>query len=173
MSKLLSVVVAVAFVGLTFPGMGWAADPCPAELTEAKGALKSAQAGSSKATSTAKGPDVQAPRTMAGAKSQDVQAPRGQDVQSPRGQDVQAPRGQDVQSPRGQDVQSPRGQDVQSPRGQDVQAPRTAAGAKTPAAKPEQVKKASALIRDSEAACKKGDMALSSQKAKEALALLK
>jgi hypothetical protein len=165
MSTLLRVVVAVAFVGLTFPGMGWAADPCPAELTEAKGALKSAQAGSSKATSTAKGPDVQAPRTMAGAKSQDVQAPRGQDVQSPRGQDVQ--------SPRGQNVQSPRGQDVQSPRGQDVQAPRTMTGAKTPATNPQQVKKASALIREAEAACKKGDMALSSQKAKEALALLK
>ena len=124
MSKLLDVVVAVAFAGLMFPGMGWAADSCPPELAEAKAALKSTQAGSSKGTATAKGQDVQAPRTMAGAKAQDVQAPRGQDVQSPRGQDVQSPRGQNVQAPRGQDVQSPRGQDVQAPRGQDVQAPR-------------------------------------------------
>src|SRR5262245_58850745 len=71
-----------------------------------------------------RGQDVQAPRSLAGARGQDVQAPRGQDVQAPRGQDVQAPRGQDVQAPRGQDVQAPRGQDVQAPRGQDVQAPR-------------------------------------------------
>jgi hypothetical protein len=165
MSKLLNVVVTVACVGLALPRMGWAADPCPAELTEAKAALKSAQAGPSKATSTAKGQDVQAPRTMAGAKSQDVQAPRGQDVQSPRGQDVQ--------SPRGKDVQTPRGQDVQSPRGQDVQAPRTVAGAKTQASNPQQVKKASALVREAEVACKKGDMTLSAQKAKEALTLMK
>jgi hypothetical protein len=35
------------------------------------------------------------------------------------------------------------------------------------------VKQAAGLVRESEAACKKGDMALSSSKAKEALGLLK
>jgi hypothetical protein len=34
------------------------------------------------------------------------------------------------------------------------------------------VNKAAALIKESEAACKKGDMALSTRKAKEALGLL-
>jgi hypothetical protein len=48
---------------------------------------------------------------------------------------------------------------VQAPRGQDIQAPR--------------VSKARALVRQAEAACKKGDMALASRKANEALALLK
>jgi hypothetical protein len=72
---------------------------------------------------------------------------------------VQAPRGQQVQAPRGQEIQAPRGQEIQAPRGQEIQAPR--------------VQKASGLIRQADAACKKGDMALSAQKAKEALGLLK
>ena len=45
------------------------------------------------------------------------------------------------------------------PRGQEIQAPR--------------VKQAAGLVQESEAACKKGDMALSTRKAKEALGLLK
>ncbi len=45
------------------------------------------------------------------------------------------------------------------PRGQEIQAPR--------------VKQAGGLVQESEAACKKGDMALSTRKAKEALGLLK
>lgn len=68
---------------------------------------------------------------------------------------------QDVQAPRGnQDVQAPRGnQDVQAPRGnQDVQAPR--------------VNDAGGLVRQANAACKKGDMTTAAQKAREALALL-
>jgi hypothetical protein len=64
-----------------------------------------------------------------------------------------------LQAPRGQEFQAPRGQELQAPRGQEVQAPR--------------VQKASALIREADAACKKGDMALSARKAKEALGLLK
>jgi hypothetical protein len=83
---------------------------CPAEVAQAKAML----------TQTSKSQDVQAPRSLAGARSQDVQAPRSQDVQAPRGQDVQAPRGQNIQAPRAQDVQAPRGQDIQAPRGQDV-----------------------------------------------------
>ncbi len=69
----------------------------------------------------------------------------------------QKAKGQEVQAPRAQ--AGFRSQDVQAPRSQDVQAPR--------------VKKASTLIRQAEAACKKGDMALSASKATEALALLK
>jgi hypothetical protein len=45
------------------------------------------------------------------------------------------------------------------PRGQEIQAPR--------------VKQVGGLVQESEAACKKGDMALSTRKAKEALGLLK
>lgn len=36
--------------------------------------------------------NTQAPRSLAGARSQDVQAPRSQDIQAPRSQGVQAPR---------------------------------------------------------------------------------
>ena len=68
-------------------------------------------------------------------------------------------KSQDVQAPRGQDVQAPRGQDVQAPRGQEIQAPKVA--------------KARTLVQQSDQACKKGDMTLSAQKAKEALDLLK
>ena len=111
MNKLRNVVLTVAMLGFTFPATGWGADPCPAELGEAKAALKSAQAAAKKATSTAKS--------------------------------------------------------------QAVQAPRTIAGAKTPTGQPQRLKEASGLIREADAACKKGDTALSTQKAKEALALLK
>ncbi len=92
---------------------------------------------------TARAQETQTPRQLAGSKQQDVQAPRGQEVQAPRQQDVQAPRGQDVQAPRGQDVQAPR------------------------------LANARKLVREAQAACKKGDMALSASKAKEAMELLK
>src|SRR3989304_4397530 len=105
------------FVSLS-PMVVEAASPCPPEVQAAKDLL---------GKQVAKSQDVQAPRSLAGARSQDVQAPRSQDVQAPRAgkaQDVQAPRGQDVQAPRSQDIQAPRGQDVQAPRSQDIQAPR-------------------------------------------------
>jgi hypothetical protein len=191
MKQLVAATLGFGIIVLGIPAVGEAADQCPPELTQAKAALKGAQASLKKAPEVAKGQDVQAPRSpqasaraqdvqapraqdiqsprsQAGAKSQDVQAPRGQDIQSPRGQDIQAPRGQDIQSPRSQDIQSPRSQDIQAPRGQqeipvprgqEIQAPR--------------VKQASALVQESEAACKKGDLALSTRKAKEALGLLK
>ena len=60
---------------------------------------------------------------------------------------------------KSQEVQAPRGQDVQAPRGQEIQAPKVA--------------KARTLVQQSDQACKKGDMTLSAQKAKEALELLK
>jgi hypothetical protein len=143
MRQVVAVVLGLGIIALTAPGVVRAADQCPAELTQAKAALKSAQA---------KSHDIQSPRSQAGARSQDIQAPRSQDIQAPRGQDIQAPRSQDIQAPRSQ-------QEPPVPRGQDIQAPR--------------VKQAAALVQQSDAACKKGDMALSAKKAREALGLLK
>jgi hypothetical protein len=156
MGKRMTVVIVAAL--LTVPPFASAADKCPTELSEAKAMLSKASA-STKKSATASGQDVQAPRQLAGAKSQDVQAPRGQDIQAPRAQDVQAPRAQDIQAPRAQDVQAPRAQDIQAPRSPEEQASR--------------VTKARKLIADAEAACKKGDMALSANKANEAKGLLK
>ena len=165
MKQLIAVALGFGISLLGIPAVGQAADKCPPELTQAKAALKSTQA---KAPQIAKGQEIQAPRSAyAGAKAQDVQAPRAQDIQAPRSQDIQAPRSQDIQAPRGQDIQSPRTQDIQAPRsqqeipvprGQEIQAPR--------------VKQARGLVKESEAACKKGDMALSTRKATEALGLL-
>ena len=104
-----------------------------------------AQAQAALKSAQAKSQDIQSPRSQAGARSQDIQAPRQQEIQAPRSQ-------QDIQAPRQQEIQAPR-----SP--QDIQAPR--------------VKQATALVRQSEAACQKGDMALSTKKAREALGLLK
>ncbi len=74
---------------------------------------------------------------------------------------AQAPLKKSGQMAKGQqDIQAPRSQqDLPVPHGQDIEAPR--------------VNKAAALVRQAEAACKKGDMAQSSAKAKEALGLLK
>src|SRR4030095_6203261 len=116
MKKLLATLMSVAVVA-AFTPISEAQTSCPAEVSKAKELL--AMKGS-----VAKGQDVQAPRSLAGARGQDTQAPRGQDTQAPRGQDTQAPRGQDkVQAPRGQDSQAPRGQDTQAPRGPDSDAP--------------------------------------------------
>jgi hypothetical protein len=157
MAAVMSVAVLVALAPVVD-----AQSACPPEVAKAKTMLT--QKGG-----VAKGQDIQAPRSLAGAR-QDIQAPRGQDVQAPRGQDVQAPRGQSVQAPRGQDVQAPRGQDIQAPRGQDVQAPRSLAGAK-PAG--DGMSKASTLIKEAEAACKAGDMTTAKAKAEAAMAVLK
>ena len=184
MKQFLVAILSFAVVVLMMPAVGPAADKCPDELTQAKAALKSAQASLKKGS-----------RTYAGAKSQDIQAPRAQDIQSPRSQDIQSPRSQDIQSPRGQqdiqaprsqqDIQAPRGQDIQSPRGQqDIQAPRSQQDIQAPRSQDIQsprgqeiqaprVNQAAALIKEADAACKKGDMALSTRKAKEALGLLK
>lgn len=120
MKKAIVAILSIALINLTVPAVAGAAEACPAEVADAKAALKSAQAALKKTTQVAKGQqDIQAPRSQAGAKSQDIQAPRSQDIQAPR------------------------------------------------------VNKAAALVRQAEAACKKGDMAQSSAKAKEALGLLK
>jgi hypothetical protein len=141
----------VIAAALALPAMALAADKCPTELSEAKAMLSKATAASKKTG--------QPSQQLAGAKTQDVQAPRASTPQASVS-DVQAGRA------KTQDVQAPRAgtQDVQAPRAstQDVQAPRS-----------ENVAKAQKLIADSEAACKKGDMALSTGKAKEAMGLLK
>jgi len=129
---------------LSAPTLATAADQCPAELSQAKAML-------GKATTVASQPATTAPRQLAGAKSQDIQAPRAQDIQAPRAQDIQAPR---AQAPKAGATPS----DIQAPRSADSKA---------------RLDQARKLISDSEAACKKGDIALSSSKAKEAIGLLK
>src|SRR6266581_2470052 len=128
MKKLFAAVLSVAVALSLSPALVTAQSTCPAEVTQAKDML-------SKRTASVKPDDIQAPRSLAGARSNEgVQSPRGnQDVQSPRGnQDIQAPRS--IAGARSNEgVQSPRGnQDVQSPRGnQDIQAPRSIAGARS------------------------------------------
>jgi hypothetical protein len=145
MKQIIAATLGFGIIVLGIPAVGQSADQCPPELTQAKAALKSAQASLKKAPQAAKSQEIQAPRSpQASARAQDIQAPRSQDIQSPRGQDIQSPRSQ---------------QDIPVPRAQEIQAPR--------------VKQAAGLVQQSEAACKKGDMALSTRKAKEALGLLK
>jgi hypothetical protein len=180
MRKLFVAVLSVVVALSLSPAVGTAQTNCPAEVAQAKDML-------SKKTASVKPGDVQAPRSLAGARSSDAtQAPRGsQEVQAPRGkQEVQAPRSlagarssDATQAPRGsQEVQAPRGkQEVQAPRGsQEVQAPRTAAGSATTAQAPRgDMTKAASLVKEAEAACKSGNMALATDKAKAALAILK
>jgi len=148
MRRFLAATLSLSLATLTFPAGSRAAEPCPAEVAQAKAALKGAQASLKKNTQVvAKSQEIQAPRSQ-----QDIQAPRSQEIQAPRSQqDIQAPRSQEIQAPRSQ-------QDIQVPRSQEIQAPR--------------VTKAGALVRQAEAACKKGDATLAARKAREALALL-
>src|SRR5260370_1353493 len=157
----------VAMISLSAT-MGMAQTSCPAEVASAKAML----------TQTAKGQDVQAPRTLAGARSQDVQSPRSQDIQSPRSHDIQSPRSQDIQSPRRQDIQTPPTQDIQSPPTQDIQSPRTQ-DIQSPRSQDIQsprsadFKKASTLVSEAEVACKAGKSSVAADKAKAAMELLK
>src|SRR5947209_18323868 len=119
MKRLFAAIRSAAVFGALAPAVD-AQSSCPSEVQQAKEMF----------AKVAKAQDVQAPRTLAGAR-QDTQAPRSQDVQAPRSlagarsQDVQAPRGQETQAPRGkQAVQAPGGQETQAPRGQETQAPR-------------------------------------------------
>ncbi len=66
------------------------------------------------------------------------------------------------------EIQAPRGQEIQSPRGQEIQSPRTTVGARTSGAAT-----AAALVTEAEAACMAGNMALSAQRAKAALEVLR
>jgi len=175
MKRLFAAIMSAAVFGALAPAVD-AQSSCPSEVQQAKEMF----------AKVAKAQDVQAPRTLAGARqdtqaprSQDVQAPRSlagarsQDVQAPRGQETQAPRGkQDVQAPRGQETQAPRGQETQAPRGQDVQAPRSGQGAGQAVQAP-RGGDASKLIHEAEAACKAGNMAEAKVKAEAAIKILK
>jgi fatty acid/phospholipid biosynthesis enzyme len=86
MKKLVAAALSVAFVIAFYPALSSAATTC-ADVESAKSMLK-------KQTATTS--ESQAPRSLAGARSQDVQAPRSQDVQAPRSQDVQAPRSAEI-----------------------------------------------------------------------------
>src|SRR5215467_4860788 len=99
MKRFLAAIMSVAVVATVAPVVDAQQTQCPVEVSQAQAMLKK----------VSKAQDVQAPRSLAGAR-QDIQAPRaGQDIQAPRsGQDIQAPRaGQDIQAPRaGQDIQA-------------------------------------------------------------------
>jgi hypothetical protein len=136
MRKIFAAALSIATMISLSATVGMAQTSCPAEVASAKAML----------TQTAKSQDVQSPRALAGARSQDVQAPRSQDIQSPRSQDIQAPRSQDIQSPRSQDIQSPRSANF---------------------------KKASTLVSEAEVACKAGKSSVAADKAKAAMDLLK
>src|SRR5260370_345858 len=133
----------VAMISLSAT-VGMAQTSCPAEVASAKAML----------TQTAKGQDVQAPRTLAGARSQDLQSPRRHDIQSPPSQGIQYPPIPAMHAARCQDIQSPRSQDIQSPRSADF-------------------KKASTLVSEAEVACKAGKSSVAADKAKAAMELLK
>ena len=157
MKRFFAAIMSVAVIAALAPVAG-AQSQCPAEVGQAQAMLQKAAKPQQQA---ARGQDVQAPRSLAGARSstQDVQAPRSST------QDVQAPRSstQDVQAPRSST------QDVQAPRSstQDVQAPRTLAGAKSGSGD------AAKLVREAEAACKAGNMDSAKAKAIEAIGLMK
>jgi hypothetical protein len=176
MRKLVPAIVSLTCLMMLGPPSASAAQQC-AEVESAKAALRTngPQAGArSQDVQSPRNQDTQLPRGqgMQSSRSQDVQSPRSnQDVQAPRSQDIQAPRQQDVQSPRNQqDVQSPRSQDIQSPRNnQDVQSPR----GQQPAPQSAQRQQATQLVNEAAAACDAGNPTVASQKAREAMALLR
>src|SRR6185503_7436992 len=171
MKRFFAAIMSVAVFAALAPVAG-AQSQCPAEVGQAKTMLQKASATQQQA---ARGQDVQAPRSLAGARQQETQAPRSstQDVQAPRSLAGARSSTQDVQAPRSstQDVQAPRSstQDVQAPRSstQDVQDPRSLAGAKSGGAD------AAKLVREAEAACKAGNMDSAKAKAIEAIGLMK
>src|SRR5437867_11758985 len=100
MKRLFAAIMSVAVFGALAPAVD-AQSSCPSEVQQAKEMF----------AKVAKTPDVQAPRTLAGAR-QEMQAPRGkEDVQAPRAlagarnrSEVEAPRGKRVvQAARGEE----------------------------------------------------------------------
>jgi hypothetical protein len=152
MSKLLATMLSLTTVIALSGTAGLAQTSCPPEVASAKAML----------TQTAKSQEIEAPRSLAGARTQDIQAPRTQELQAPRTQELQAPRTQELQAPRTQELQAPRTQELQAPRTQELQAPRSA-----------NFTQASGLVTEAEAACKAGNSSLATSKAKAAMDLLK
>jgi hypothetical protein len=160
MRKLLATVLGVTTVVALSASAGMGQSSCPPEVASAKAML----------TQTANSQDVQAPRSLAGARSQELQAPRSQELQAPRSQELQAPRSQELQAPRSQELQAPRSQELQAPRSQELQAPRSQ---ELQAPRSAELKKASTLVSEAEAACKAGNSSLAADKANAAMGLLK
>jgi hypothetical protein len=169
MKKLLAAALSTAFVVTFYPAMSPAATTC-VDVESAKVMLKQQQ--------TVATQNIRAPRSLAGAQSQDIQAPRSQELQAPRSQELQAPRSQELQAPRSQELQAPRSQELQAPRSQELQAPRSQ-DTQAPrsqgvqAARSAELTKAATLVREADAACKAGNTAMASEKAKAAMELLK
>jgi hypothetical protein len=82
MSKLLATMLSLTTVIALSGTAGLAQTSCPPEVASAKAML----------TQTAKSQEIEAPRSLAGARTQDIQAPRTQELQAPRTQELQAPR---------------------------------------------------------------------------------
>jgi hypothetical protein len=160
MRKLLATVLGVTTVVALSASAGMGQSSCPPEVASAKAML----------TQTANSQDVQAPRSLAGARSQELQAPRSQELQAPRSQELQAPRSQEHQAPRSQELQAPRSQELQAPRSQELQAPRSQ---ELQSPRSAEFKKASTLVSEAEAACKAGNSSLAADKANAAMGLLK
>jgi hypothetical protein len=169
MKRLVVVVLSLGVFGGAGPAMGYDEPAgCPPELAAAKALI--VRAGTPAQTPLAGARDMPAAQA-ARINFPDVAAPRTNypDVQAPRANfpDVAAPRTNfpDVAAPRTNypDVQAPRIEypDVAAPRQNmpDVQAPR--------------LERAGSLILEAEQACANGNMAVSAQKASEALRLLK
>ena len=128
-------------------------------------ALMSVFAMATFATATVEAQTASCPPEVAKAKAMISQQAKGQDVQAPRS--LAGARQDPAKAGRAQEVQAPRGQEVQAPRGQEVQAPRSQAGSKVTGSK------AWSLIQEAEAACKKGDMTTAKAKAEAAMAEMK
>jgi len=136
MKQLLTAMLGVSTVVALTGTAALAQISCPPEVASAKAML----------TQTGKSQDIQTPRSLAGARTQDIQAPRSQELQAPRSQELLAPRSQELQAPRSQELQAPRSADFE---------------------------KASALVSEAEVACKAGNASLATAKAKAAMDLLK
>jgi hypothetical protein len=136
MSKLLATMLSLTTVIALSGTAGLAQTSCPPEVASAKAML----------TQTAKSQEIEAPRSLAGARTQDIQAPRTQELQAPRTQELQAPRTQELQAPRTQELQAPRSANFTQ---------------------------ASGLVTEAEAACRAGNSSLATAKAKAAMDLMK
>lgn len=140
MRKVLAIVVSgLTAVSLSAPAAS-ADTSCVAEVNQAKAMLQQKQ-------QMSKTQDVQAPRSLAGARQQE--APRSSQ-EAPRSVQ-QAPRSQQ-EAPRSVQ-EAPRGQQTDAPRGD--------------------ISKAAALVKEADAACKAGNNSVASQKAKAAMDLIK
>jgi hypothetical protein len=99
MKKLFATVTSMVFLASLSVTVSSAQTSCPPEVAQAKSMLQQRQ-------QQARTQDVNAPRSLAGARTQEVNAPRTQDVNAPRVQEVQAPRS--LAGARTQDVNAPR-----------------------------------------------------------------